>query len=63
MATPELQIPEGWKDRAPDGWDWQPLWEAVERGHHEFTHDFVTNAIEISRCIRSREDCTLRTRS
>ena len=46
MATPELQIPEGWKDRAPDGWDWQPLWEAVERGHHEFTHDFVTNAIE-----------------
>jgi 5-methyltetrahydrofolate--homocysteine methyltransferase len=46
MATPELQIPEGWEDRAPDGWDWQPLWEAVERGHHEFTHDFVTNAIE-----------------
>jgi len=46
MATPELKIPEGWEDRAPDGWDWQPLWEAVERGHHEFTHDFVTNAIE-----------------
>ena len=46
MATPELEIPEGWEDRAPDGWDWQPLWEAVERGHHEFTHDFVTNAIE-----------------
>ena len=46
MATPELQIPEGWEDRAPDGWDWQPLWEAVERGHNEFTHDFVTNAIE-----------------
>jgi len=46
MATPELQIPEGWKDRAPDGWDWQPLWEAIEKGDHEFTHDFVTKAIE-----------------
>ncbi len=46
MAEPELQIPEGWEDRAPDGWDWVPLWEAVENGHHEFTHDFVTNAIE-----------------
>ncbi len=46
MATPELKIPEGWEDRAPDGWDWQPLWEAVERGHHEFTHDFVTDSIE-----------------
>jgi 5-methyltetrahydrofolate--homocysteine methyltransferase len=46
MATPELQIPEGWEDRVPDGWEWQPLWEAVERGHNEFTHDFVTNAIE-----------------
>lgn len=46
MTVPTLKIPEGWEDRAPDGWDWQPLWEAVERGHHELTHDFVTNAIE-----------------
>lgn len=46
MTVPTLKIPEGWEDRAPDGWDWQPLWEAVERGHNEFTHDFVTNAIE-----------------
>jgi len=46
MTVPTLKIPEGWKDRAPDGWDWQPLWEAVERGHNEFTHDFVINAIE-----------------
>lgn len=46
MATPELKIPEGWEERAPDGWDWQPLWEAIERGHHEFTHDFVQDAIE-----------------
>ena len=46
MATPELKIPEGWEDRVPDGWDWLPLWEAVERGEHIFTHDFVTNAIE-----------------
>lgn len=46
MATPELKIPEGWQERAPDGWDWLPLWEAVERGQHDFTHDFVQNAID-----------------
>ena len=46
MATPELKIPDGWEERAPDSWDWKPLWEAVESGHHEFTHDFVTKAIE-----------------
>ena len=46
MSTPELKIPEGWEERAPDGWDWLPLWEAIEKGHHEFTHDFVQNAID-----------------
>ena len=46
MATPELIIPEGWEERVPDGWDWLPLWEAVERGEHIFTHDFVTDSIE-----------------
>jgi len=47
LATPELKIPQGWEERAPDGWDWQPLWEAIEKGHHEFTHDFVQNAIDL----------------
>jgi len=28
------------------GWDWQPLWEAIETGHHEFPHDFVTRGFE-----------------
>lgn len=46
MATPELKIPEGWPERAPDGWDWLPLWEAIETGKHEFTHDFVQNSID-----------------
>jgi 5-methyltetrahydrofolate--homocysteine methyltransferase len=46
MTTPELKIPEGWEGRAPDGWEWQPLWEAIEKGGHEFTHDFVQNAID-----------------
>jgi len=47
MTTPELKIPEGWQERAPDGWDWLPLWEAIEKGDHEFTHTFVENAIEV----------------
>ncbi len=25
---------------------WQPLWEALEKGPHEFTHDCVTKATE-----------------
>ena len=47
MTVPTLKIPEGWEERVPGGWDWQPLWEALEKGHHEFTHDFVTNAIDM----------------
>ncbi len=46
MTVPTLKIPEVWEDRVPEDWDWQPLWEALEKGHHEFTHDFVSNAIE-----------------
>ena len=30
MTEPVLQIPEGWEGRAPEGWEWQTLWEAVE---------------------------------
>ncbi len=46
MAIPELKIPDGWEGRAPGGWDWQPLWEAVEKGHHDFTSEFVQNSID-----------------
>lgn len=46
MSVPVLQIPEGWPGRAPDGWDWLPLWEAVEKGDRDFTHDFVQNSID-----------------
>ena len=46
MTVPTLKIPEGWEERVPDGWDWQPLWEAIEKGDHEFTYDFVTKAID-----------------
>ena len=35
MSDPELQIPEGWEDRAIDGWEWATLWEAVEEGDHQ----------------------------
>ena len=43
---PVLQIPEGWQERAPEGWDWQSLWEAVEEGDHKFSHDRVQEAID-----------------
>ena len=46
MATPTLKIPEGWEGRAPDGWDWVPLWEAIEQGGHIFTDEFVRGAID-----------------
>ncbi len=38
MTVPTLKILEGW--------GLQSLWETLETGHHEFTHDFVTKAIE-----------------
>lgn len=46
MSDPELQIPEGWEDRAVDGWEWATLWEAVEEGDHGYTHDRVQEAID-----------------
>ena len=45
MSEPTLNIPENWESRAPDGWDWSVLWDAVERGDHRFTHDFVEKSI------------------
>ena len=46
MSEPVLQIPEGWEDRAPEGWEWQTLWEAVETGDHTYTDERVKQAIE-----------------
>jgi 5-methyltetrahydrofolate--homocysteine methyltransferase len=45
MEEPELQQPEGWQSRAPAGWDWQSLWEAIEEGDHEFAHTRVNEAV------------------
>lgn len=46
MSDPELQIPQGWEDRAIDGWEWATLWEAVEEGDHGYSHDRVQEAID-----------------
>jgi len=46
MEDPVLQIPEGWEGRAPDGWEWQTLWEAVEHGDHIYADSRVQEAID-----------------
>lgn len=46
MSEPVLEIPEGWEERAPEGWEWQTLWEAVETGDHAYTDDRVKQAID-----------------
>jgi len=46
MSEPVLQIPEGWESRAPQGWEWKTLWEAVETGDHVYTKDRVQQAID-----------------
>lgn len=45
MTEPTLTIPEGWESRAPDGWVWSELWDAVENGDNKFAHEFVEKAI------------------
>ena len=46
MEDPVLKIPEGWEERAPDGWEWQTLWDAVEAGDNQYAHDRVQQAID-----------------
>lgn len=46
MSEPVLKIPEGWEGRAPQGWEWRSLWEAVETGDHKYTHKRVQEAID-----------------
>jgi 5-methyltetrahydrofolate--homocysteine methyltransferase len=46
MTEPVLQIPEGWEGRAPEGWEWQTLWDAVENGDHIYADERVKQAID-----------------
>jgi len=44
---PELEIPVNWESRAPAGWEWASLWEAVETGDHKYADKRVREAIDI----------------
>ena len=44
---PQLIVPEGWQERAPEGWEWETLWEAVEEGDHVYTDKRVREAIDV----------------
>lgn len=46
LDDPVLQIPEGWESRAPENWEWETLWDAVEYGDHVYTDSRVQEAIE-----------------
>jgi 5-methyltetrahydrofolate--homocysteine methyltransferase len=46
MEDPVLEIPEGWEERAPDGWEWRTLWDAVETGDHIYADSRVQEAID-----------------
>ena len=46
MDEPVLEIPEGWENRAPEGWEWESLWEAVEIGDHIYTDNRVRESID-----------------
>lgn len=46
MSEPVLKIPEGWETRAPAGWEWETLWEAVETGDHKYADQRVREAID-----------------
>lgn len=46
IEEPVLKEPEGWQGRAPAGWEWQSLWEAIEEGDHKFADRRVREAID-----------------
>lgn len=46
MSEPMLKIPPEWEKRAPAGWEWQTLWEAVETGDHKYADKRVREAID-----------------
>ena len=45
IAEPVFKEPEGWQARAPEGWEWQTLWTAVEEGDHKYADKRVKEAI------------------
>ena len=45
-GEPQLMIPKGWEGRAPDGWEWATLWEAIEVGDHVYADERVRQAID-----------------
>ena len=46
IEDPVLVIPEGWEGRAPENWEWETLWDAVENGDHVYTDARVQQAID-----------------
>jgi 5-methyltetrahydrofolate--homocysteine methyltransferase len=46
MEEPVFKIPEGWEQRAPDGWEWQTLWDAIETGDHIYADSRVQESID-----------------
>lgn len=46
MDEPELKQPEGWEQRAPAGWEWGTLWEAIEEGDHKYADKRTREAVE-----------------
>ncbi len=46
MDEPELKQPEGWEQRAPAGWEWDTLWEAIEEGDHKYADKRTREAVE-----------------
>ena len=46
MSEPILEIPQDWASRAPEGWEWQTLWEAVEEGDQHYADQRTREAID-----------------
>ncbi len=46
MSEPELEIPENWKSRVPEDWEWLSLWTAVEEGDNNYSGERVQQAID-----------------
>lgn len=46
IEEPVIKEPQGWESRAPAGWEWQSLWEAIEEGDHKYADKRTREAIE-----------------
>ncbi|HUH02871.1 MAG TPA: corrinoid protein [Kofleriaceae bacterium] len=45
IAEPVLKEPVGWQSRAPEGWEWETLWTAVEEGDHKYADKRTREAV------------------